>query len=237
MKSLLFFTFFFLTSCASYIQEVHNQIDLEERQMRGISENQQPRNNNQKGAWGNNSLDYTNKYQPPVNRTYTGNGSNRASAQDLMDNDNSGSLWSGKKGDSFLFVNRNIKSEGDIVVIEVRKNLKENISKELERSFPPPKVSAQKGKKPEEEKKEDAPASTNSTGKENKDEVYDKISARVVEKLSKDYLLIRGQKEILHQNVKRYMQYQAVVQSKYVTANDTVSSDDLIEDNIIFIRN
>ena len=73
-----------------------------------------------------------------------------------------------------------------------------------------------------------------SDGKDQK--VHDKISTQVIESVNKDYLLVRGRKEVLFKDAKRYVEIQALVSRKDITDNDTVKSDRILEPKIRVLR-
>lgn len=245
---LLIVSLFFFTSCASYVKSFHRQIDAEEQarraaRARALQQQQYARNGRDNRPIANpvtlNGVPTANtqkNYDPRTKRRYNSKGTRRYKAQDLLDQEGDGSLWSGDNSESFLFVTNNLKRRGDIVIVEVLANLKDKIQEELKRNFPdrPTKKKSKNGdekEKPEEEKKETKTASADQPNK-----VYDKISAKVVELVNKDYLLIRGRKEVMFKNYKRYFEIQAVVSQKDVTSQDTVTSNKILEPRINVLR-
>lgn len=254
MKSLLaVLTLFIFTSCASYVKALHSQIDRGERAKRsrvaapqaaypGYAQNRYSRNGdrrpiqNPKTLGGYPTTNTQKNRNPQVMREY---GSPRVKADDLRDNSDDGSLWSGKNSESFLFVTNNIKKRGDIVIIEVLSSLKDNITEELKRAYPDPPKKKSEGEddKKEEEKKEEEPkvaSAGNDKGKDKK--VHDKISTQVMDTVNKDYLLLRGRKEVVFKKAKRYIEVQALVSRKDITDNDTVASDKILEPKVQVLR-
>lgn len=239
MKFLLMIQLLFLSSCAAYVNSVHRQIDNEERskrarytQYRGQGDRRPIQNPVTLGG-GATANSQKNMY-PGVRRNYQTPGKRRYRADDLVDNQSDGSLWSGKNSESFLFVNNNLKKKGDIVIIEVMKSLKDVIQDELKRNFPEAPKSVKKGKAGTAEKTAEAPAAP--AAAENPDKVYDKISTSVVEQVNQDYLLIRGRKEIMYKKFKRYFEVQAIVSQKDITSRDSVTSPKLLEPKINVLR-
>jgi flagellar L-ring protein precursor FlgH len=254
MKIYLLSLLFVLSSCASYVQNLHNQIDRENYARK------QARQKKYYGPYGSyRGVPYgKNDKRPITNPVTIGNAPNTASTSntrnlppenidqygkkrvkvdDLKDNDGSGSLWSGKTGDSFLFVTNNVKRQGDIVIIEVLKDFKNKITSELKTAFPDRRRRGKKGASAPEEKIEEpgtGPSTTAEGGGEKK--VYDKISATVVEEVNKDYLLIRGRKEILYKKAKRFIEVQALVSRKDISDNDAVASNRILEPKIMVLR-
>lgn len=257
MTKLLPLAFLFvLTSCASYVQALHSQIQREQRGGPKDAVAQQYANTpyaqhqrrrysregdkrpiaNPKTLGGYPTTSNQKNLYPQVRREYT---SARVKAEDLRDNGGDGSLWSGDNAENFLFVTNNIKRRGDIVIIEVLSQMKEDITEELKRAYP----EAPKKKSEEEENKEEAvaeeavaqtpPAQEKEAGTK---KIHDKISTQVVESINKDYLLVRGRKEVIFKKAKRYIEVQALVSRKDITDNDTVASDRVLEPKIRVLR-
>ncbi len=238
MKFLLMVHFLLVSSCASYVQAVHRQIDNEQNRKRsnprykGNPGDRRPIQNPVTLGGAPTANTKRNMY-PNVRRNYQPSGKRRYKASDLVDNSSDGSLWSGQNSESFLFVNNTLKKRGDIVIVEVMKDLKDVIQDELKRNFPDPPKSKKKGAKKGEEKTEEKVAAT---PQESPDKVYDKISTTVVEQVNQDYLLIRGRKEVMFKKYKRYFELQAVVSQKDITSRDTVISTKLLEPRINVLR-
>lgn len=256
MRSLILMTIILLStvSCSSYVQSVHNQISREQnaekmaRQRRyydpygayrGVpmgSRDARPIKNPITLGNTPTSTANTREMKPQADRQY---GKKRTSVDDLKDNGNAGSLWSGKNSETFLFVTNNVKRQGDIVIIEVLENFKKKITSELKTAFPerrrlPKKAGPSKTAevKPDVETPATQPKKDNPTDKK----VYDKISTQVVEEVNKDYVLIRGRKEILYQKAKRFIEVQALVSRKDISDNDAVKSSKILEPKIMVLR-
>ncbi|MBC74871.1 MAG: hypothetical protein CME64_02535 [Halobacteriovoraceae bacterium] len=241
--ALLILTTIFLSSCSSYVKSLHKQINRENR----VQRSQALQNYYQQHPG---MLDRTNDRRPIQNPVTLGGqrtpknlmprvkrqyGNPRARAEDLKDNDDSGSLWSGKNSESFLFVTNNIKRPGDIVIIDVLSKLKDDITEELKRAYPdPPKK--KKGQSESAETAEETQAATEPSAEGKDQKVHDKISTQVVESVNKDYLLVRGRKEVLFKEAKRYVEIQALVSRKDISDNDTVKSDRILEPKIRVLR-
>jgi flagellar basal body L-ring protein FlgH len=172
---------------------------------------------------------------PPQNqRNFDGYGKRRITANDLKDNEQSGSLWTGKNSESFLFVTNNIKRAGDIVIVEVMNPLKETIQEELIRTFPIAKKKKKKGEKKDE--KADKPKEEVAATETDEKKVYDKISTQVVEEINKDYLLVRGRKEVMFKTKKRFIEFQALVSRKDISSDDAVQSTKVLEPKVTVLR-
>lgn len=254
MKALLAIASLFLfSSCASYVQALHRQISQEQRTdnrnpaPQGAYQQQYRNQNpymragdrrpiqNPKTLGGYPTTSNQKNVYPQVKREY---GSPRVRAEDLKDNGGDGSLWSGQNSESFLFVTNNIKKPGDIVIIEVLSKLKDDITDELKRNYPDP-VKKKDSEEADAEKKEPEPQVAENPANQNKaDEkkVHDKISTQVVESINKDYLLLRGRKEVVFKKAKRFIEVQALVSRRDITDNDTVTSDRILEPKIRVLR-
>ena len=229
MKIYLLIVLISISSCASYVQSVHNQIDNEQRKRSRPYQGAPNAINNPRTLNSPNTSNQSN-LPPGVKRSYSNPGKQRYQASDLVDNQSDGSLWSGKNSESFLFVNNTLKRQGDIVIIEVKKQLKETIQSELKRAFPDPITKKAKAAETP------APEAANTNTQENPEKTYDKISTTVIEQMSQDYLLVRGRKEIMYKKFKRYFEIQAIVSQKDITSRDTVPSLKLLEPRINVLR-
>ena len=237
-----FYLFILLTfsSCASYVNQIHRQIDNESGQRRRVQQNQQIAMGQDRRPIQNPvtlgatpTANTSSNYYPENQRNYNSRGVRRYRAEDLKDNDSDGSLWSGQNAESFLFVTNNMKKKGDIVIIDVYSKLKEKIQEELARNYPEAPKKAAKGKDGA-AAEEPPPAAENA--QDNPEKVYDKISTSVIEQVNQDYLLVRGRKEIMYKNFKRYFEIQAVISQKDINQNDIVPSKKVLEPKINVLR-
>lgn len=257
MKTMNLLLLVIMTSCASYVQRMHNQISNAESNSPAKA-----RKRTIKAAYGQKrfydpyggyrGIPVDKRDAKPIANPLTLGGpqvsqdtinrrrnSKRYTANDLKDNSDNSSLWNGKNSESFLFVQNNVKRKGDVVIIEVLNSLKEDITNELKRAFPDTK---KKITKDSEEKKEEKPESkvaekkpeASSNNDENK--VHDKISSVVIEEINKDYLMVRGRKEVLFKERKRFVELRALVSRKNIKDNDTVSSKSLLEPKVTALR-
>lgn len=250
MKTFALALCLILTSCASYVNSMHRQIDREE----GMAD---PRNSlndpysayreqgfkrqgvDRRPIQNPNSLSQlnpTNDVAPPVKRDYRARG--RTSAQDFVDDGGSGSLWVNAPGGS-LFTTDVTKNVGDIVIINVLDNLRGQISSELKRAFPenaPKKKDAAEGADPKAAAAAPAAPPAADKGDELETKVYDKISGVVAEEINRDYFLLRGKKEVVFRKEKRFIEVQALVQRKDISDNDSINSDRLVESRVIILR-
>lgn len=246
---ILLFSFSLLfSSCASYVNGLHRQIDRDERREKGLSSVRDPyssyreqgfkrRRADARPIMNPNSLQQLNPTRdvaPPVRRDYRTQG--RATGQDFVDTGHSGSLWVNPQGGS-MFTTEVTKKIGDIVIVNVLDNLRNQISGELKRAFPEP---VRKKKKEEGKKDAAAAAAAAPTPSAEKDEletkVYDKISGVVAEEINRDYFLLRGKKEVIFRKEKRFIEVQALVARKDIADNDSISSDKLVESRVVILR-
>lgn len=247
LSALILFNFI---ACSSYVNKIHNQIAREEGHTKTPQRRYDPyakyrpnrysRANDRRpiqnpvtlGGYANTAT--TRNLAPSTRRQYQNRGQ-RVSAEDLKDNSTNGSLWSSKNSESYLFVTNNVKKKGDIVIIEVMAKLKDTIQEELKRTFPEKKKKTAKkeGEAETEQKETPAPAAANNSAT---GEVYDKISTQVIEQINKDYLLVRGRKEVLFKDYKRFIEVQGLVPKKYINDNDSIDSDSILEPKITVLR-
>jgi flagellar basal body L-ring protein FlgH len=251
MKISILFVLFFLASCANYVNNVHKQIDREDKMARKDKVNHSP----SPEYWRNrfhpekdkrpvqNPITYSlgsgpsgQAVPPPVRRDYR---PQRYNANDFRDTGNDGSLWANQGSSASLFTYQNDKKEGDIVIINVMENLRNQISAELTRSFPDKpkkKIDGDDKKKDPKAAAAPAPVQPNKDDQEMDMKVYDKISGTVLEEISQDYILVRGQKEVIFKKEKRSIEVQALVSRKDILENDYVNSDKLLESRVFILR-
>ena len=256
MKILFLLMF---SSCASYVSSIHNQIDRDEAMKNGTAHRSDPYSIYREQGFKRTRQDRrpimnpltqqqamsqrpeaNGDILPSVKRDYRP-ANQRASAQDFIDSDNSGSLWASPQTSTSLYGSENVKHTGDIVIIDVLDNLRTQISTELKRAFATedtkpkaasaaatPEATAGGGAKP--------PAGDKAGESDLETKVYDKISGIIAEEISKDYILVRGKKEVIFKKEKRYIEVQALVPRREVGDNDTVSSDKILESRVIVLR-
>ncbi|TNF27314.1 MAG: hypothetical protein EP319_11840, partial [Deltaproteobacteria bacterium] len=244
-----------LSSCASYIDRVHRQLDQEEMKERRFAPQgayQGQRNSNfdlyrQGGRQfvsdrSRPQVSSSNqKFAPPsTKRLYrpVETAKKRYTAQDLTDNGNQASLWA--QDDSQLFQRIEKKRNGDIILIEVAGRLKNEITMELKRAFPDPPKRKKKDddKKAEggEEKKETAAAAAPTDEVPAGNKVHDKISSVIIEEINEDHVLLRGRKHLLYKNRKRLIEIQALVSRKDISDDDSIISDNILESTVNILR-
>ncbi len=250
MKSFTIFFLLFLVSCAGYVTNVHRQIDREEgrgrvkvkeekdhfARYRRLRPDGDKRPVKDPVTYSLNGSGPGSAYKPPVKRDYR---PQRHKASDFTDSEGDGSLWANQGSSSSLFTYQNDKHTGDMVIINVLENLRNQISAELKRTFPdkPKKDKKKEGK--EGEKAAAAPATPPAGANDHHEmdmKVYDKISGTVTEEISKDYILLRGHKEVIFKKEKRAIEVQALVSRKDIMENDYVNSDRLLESRVFIIN-
>jgi flagellar L-ring protein FlgH len=253
MKTALLFLLFTLVSCAGYVDSLHRQMDREEKIVKNTRE-YQPKDRYEAYRAQNrfhpendkrpikNPLTYSlgsdpsGQMKPPVKREYR---PQRYKADDFVDDENSGSLWANQGSSSSLFTYQNDKHTGDMVIINVLENLRNQISAELKRSFPDkPKRTGKELKEGGGDDKKAAAAPAGGPNNQADDidmKVYDKISGTVMEEISKDYIVLRGRKEVIFKKEKRSIEVQALVSRKDIMENDYVNSDKLLESRVFIL--
>ncbi len=247
MKNLtVFFLLFFFASCTNFVNNMHRQIDREENvgksnpdDLRNQYVNTAPdsyrrfRPENDKRPIKEPvtySLGQETTSRPATKRQYR---PKRYKADDFIDSENEGSLWANQGSSSSLFTYQNDKRTGDMVIINVLENLRNQISSELKRTFPDkPKRNDSKN---ESKTAAAAPANAPAADSEMDMKVYDKISGTVMEEISKDYILLRGKKDVIFKKEKRSIEVQALVSRKDIMENDYVNSDRLLESRVFIL--
>lgn len=251
MKIILLLLLSTLVSCASYVNQIHRQLDNENRVAKRKETDQRDpyAAYREKNRWRTdddrrpvkNPVTYSlsdggpsGQVKPPVKRDYR---QQRYKANDFVDDDNGGSLWANQGSSSSLFTYQNDKHSGDMVIINVLENLRNQISSELKRTFPDKPVRAKDGAKGGKADATAAAAPTTPSADNEMDmKVYDKISGTVTEEISKDYIVLRGRKEVIFKKEKRSIEIQALVSRKDIMENDYVNSDRLLESRVHILR-
>ncbi len=250
MKTLLLGILLFFVSCANYVNSLHRQIDNEERnevarkrssrdRYSAYRERDRFRPEDDKRPVKNPvtyslGSDPSGQVKPPVKREYR---PQRYQADDFVDGDSGGSLWANQGSGASLFTYHNDKRTGDMIIINVLENLRNQISSELKRTFPDrPKRAGKELKEGGESSKSSAQTVPGAPADNEMDmKIYDKISGTVVEEISKDYILLRGRKEVIFKKEKRSIQVQALVSRKDIMENDYVNSDKLLESRVFIL--
>lgn len=224
-----------LYGCASYINEMHRDLDRQENLQRprpNINTFDQYRHDNKASGKTSLTSKYVKNLRPSVKRKYVPK--SRAKAEDLYDNQNVGSLWSGAGNDSYLFTKNTEKQLGDIIIIDVFKKFKDEIVLELKRAFPDPAMAA-KDKSKDDKPAQPAPTESGAGEKDNSKSV-DRVSAVIIEEINQDHLLLRGRKSLLYKRRKRLVEIQALVARKDISDDDSVSSNKILESSVHVLR-
>lgn len=254
MKSPIIFLLLFLVSCSNYVSNVHRQIDREENygkrkpktadtrdhfaayRRKRLDPNRDRRPVKNPVTYSLNGTGPSSQIRPAVKRDYR---PQRLQAEDFTDSESDGSLWANQGNSASLFTYQNDKHTGDMVIINVLENLRNQISAELKRTFPDKPVkgkAGEKGKKDDKAAAAPAPAAPAGDGQEMDMKVYDKISGTVMEEISKDYILLRGHKDVIFKKEKRAIEIQALVSRKDIMENDYVNSDKLLESRVLILN-
>ncbi|WP_127715668.1 flagellar basal body L-ring protein FlgH [Halobacteriovorax sp. HLS] len=247
-KLLIIISTSLLFSCSNYINKMYNDLDRDQVRRNPPRQDQFQRFRNptaQNNYHNQLSRPVANNYQndrnrpPQVRRNYKPQSSikKRYTADDLTDTSrNDSSLWAGKGRQKHLFTAQKDKKHGDIILVNVKKTLKNDMTLELKKAFPDyPKVA----KAPEkDEKKEQSaqPENDDQAKSEKEGKVYDRISSVVIEEINEGHLLLRGQKSVLFKKRKRLVEIQALVSRRDITDSDTIDSDKMLETSVHILR-
>ncbi len=250
MRILFICFLFILTSCANYVNNIHRQIDREEKVARGDTRGEMKdhyapyksrfnRDDDKRPVKDPRTFSMSDggpsgQLKPPVKREYR---PQRYQKDDFVDNDSAGSLWANQGSSSSLFTYQNDKHTGDMVIINVLENLRNQISSELKRVFPDRPKKVVEGEKKDSKNPAQAPAQNGPAREEEMDmKIYDKISGTVMEEISKDYILLRGRKDVIFKKEKQSIEVQGLVSRKDIMENDYVNSDRLLDSRVFIIR-
>ncbi|HXH32063.1 MAG TPA: flagellar basal body L-ring protein FlgH [Bacteriovoracaceae bacterium] len=248
MKLFLLSLLLLQVSCVSFVNRIHKQIDREERKESG---QRAPEKQDRFAAYRNRDRFRPEEDKRPIKNPISyslggaaGQGSpqrrdgKRVQAEDFVDDTNNGSLWANQGSSSSLFTYQNDKHAGDIVIINVLENLRNQISAELKRTFPDRPRKPKEGDKPVKGEEKVAAASPLQAALDNEVDikVYDKISGTVTEDISKDYILLKGRKEVIFKREKRSVEVQALVSRKDIMENDYVNSDKMLESRVFILK-
>lgn len=246
---IFIFLSFFLTSCAGYVANVHRELDREMAEQQGLNSGDEfdqfrrpkklipPAQRMRSPERDSNQQSYAprvkRQYRPAPQREEERT-QGRVTASDLVDNNPSQSLWVENNESLDLFTDNKSLKHGDIVLVNVYKKLKNEITLELKRAFPTPPAKKKDGEEGETAEAKREPADDEMA--ENETKVYDRISTVIVEEVNKDHVLLRGRKNLLYKNRKRLVEVQALVARRDLTDTDTVDSNDIIESSISILR-
>lgn len=237
-----------LSSCGSYINSMYREFDRADQKGRPVkqrdsfSQYRYPEKfKTPSRLTTTTSSKNLSRIDPSTKRLYKSGAKKRFSADDLNDNSSTGSLWSGEGRDASLYSVDQNKRNGDIILINVMAQLKNEITMELKRQAPPPKKKkTAAGEKPKEGAPAEAAAAAKPEVKEEEatdvEKVYDKISSVIIEEVQKEHILLRGLKNVLFNNQKHLVEVQALVSRRDVGTDDAVSSDKIVEYSIQVVR-
>lgn len=250
---LLIFTLM-TTSCANYISKMYNELDgpqrrqvEQQRRANADTKFDQYRQARRSADRPQDRRSFTSSkrsnVQPQVKRQYSQTASPRVTASNFYDNRNDGSLWAGDGNENYLFTKNKWKRNGDIILVNVQTRLKNEITMELKRAFPPmPKLLGQGGENaPQQPGQPGQQAAAGAGAGDDEDKsadskIHDKISGVIVEEISRDHLLVRGQKNVLFKNRKHLIELQALISRKDINEDDTVNSTKFLESSVTVLR-
>ncbi len=240
-KYLILLIALMTTSCANYINKMYNELDgvqpqeLEQKRANVDSTFDQYRNRKQQAPHISSATRRT--MEPQIKRNYT-QPSNRVTASNFHnDTGNYGSLWAGSGNENYLFTKNKWKRNGDIILVNVQTKLKNNITMELKRAFPPiPTLGGEKTAEQTAQQPAAAPGADQDEDQSSETKIHDKISGVIVEEISRDHLLVRGQKNVLFKNRKHLVELQALISRKDINEDDTVDSLKFLESSVTVLR-
>lgn len=235
----------FLSSCANYINKIHRDLDRADAKQYKQRKKKYDTFNQFRQRPRSNRISTMNRANlaPSVKRKYRPvQEKKRYTADDLTDNTAPASLWAGSGNDNYLFTKNKWKRNGDIVLVNVQGDLKNLITMELKRAFPimPKRNKGGKKKTPDAGApgQAQAPAQPEvpADAPQGDEKVHDKVSTVIIEEISKDHLLVRGQKFLLFRNKKHLVELQALIARRDIQDDDTVDSNSFLESTISVLR-
>jgi flagellar L-ring protein FlgH len=142
------------------------------------------------------------------------------------------SLWTGKGTDSYLFSDTTERKTGDLITIDVYKNLRNEIASELKIDA---ETASNEGTEGEKEKTEgEKPVEEAETASD--DKPSDQISTVVEEDVNQTHLLLKGKKTVVFRGKKKLLEIKALVAKKDIKSDDRVDSKNIMETNITVLR-
>lgn len=248
---LLFVLLSLTSSCANYVKRIHGELDQNYNKTPQFKDDQNLKYY-QKNAGGKAAgLGKNGQGVPPLNaanmqqikqKSYRPTSSRGTPADNFFEDDVDGRLWDATEPKNFFFVNHVLFNLGDIVMIDVKKDLRNEINLELSRLFTPPsKIKKEEIKPPAgapAAKEENAAANgEDGAGAEGGQETtYDKIPGILSEFIGKEYFLLRGRKEVFFKRRKRLIELQALIKKVDITPAKLANSDNFIEFNVTVLR-
>ncbi len=248
----IFLVCFLLTlfgSCSQLVGKLHNQIDHQSgtpvqpgtHNFKNFQQNSDNpyRKNDLRPIQGaqtlKGNLNEQNGQLPLIKRKYR-TLSGRFRSDDFLDQGaDSASLWSGEGKDNY-FLNTELKlKSGDLVIVKVLEELKNQISDELKRSFPR-EVPVPRERTPGAKNAGPNPAGSQAANSEEQTKIYDKISSKVLDQINDEYVVLKGIKEVLFRARKRFIEIQALVPKKDIQEDKVVLSDKLLETKVKVLK-
>lgn len=234
----------FAISCSSYVNKFHKMFDAEETAYArpGKDHFNVYKNKKHTSKIADNyrvSSKNTNQMSPTTKRQYLPKKTHRRyTADDLTDNQNSESLWAGQGRDNYLFSNKKEVKTGDIILINVRAKLKNEITMELKRNFPDrPKPRPKTAEGATAPAPAAPPAASGDSDKVSGNQVYDRISGVIIEEINDDHVLLRGRKHVLFKNIKHLIEVQLLVPRRDINKDDdSIDSDRSLESSVLVLR-
>jgi flagellar L-ring protein precursor FlgH len=187
----------------------------------------------------------------------------RKTRNDFIDGGNGGSLWGTYDNTTSFFTNAMTIRETDIIVLEVLEDMKKTITRELRKAYPPHMggsiLSAAHASNQSKIQRDAASTSASASAKdpaainpltgpiaggadkEDADKevaeiVYDKISTRVVERISSDHVILKGKKEVIFRGKKRYIEIEAMAKAAEIEEGGKLKSDKIIESRVTVLK-
>ena len=236
-------SFLIFVSCSSYVEKAYvypdksgynryNQIQKKEIS-RGIASRNSTSSNS---SSRNNRTSRRKDFLPRTKMRYlkrNSSGLETKKVNDLRDNGNDGSLWKWRGQENYFFSRNNSKKNGDVVTIEIKKNLHNSILDEIHNHI----LKKSKGIRMKRYSLKREISSEKKPGNSSKiDEVYSKIPSIIVKNKEDGYLVVQGEKFFFYKNKKNLVRVKALVRKSDIDPRDIVDSDNILNINISVLR-
>ena len=204
------FLIFFMSGCANYISNMHQEFDKYDK--RGKSS----RDLQSTGALERLAED------------------KRYNSGDFKDSSQNTSLWVGNGKENFFSSGGVRKEKGDLVTIHVYGKLKNQITNELTRLYPVSKESPSgSGETNTNSKTKEKPSTVSDSDTKT---VHDKISVVISKEVRDNHVILTGRKQLMFQNNRHLIEVQALVHRKDIANDDSLNSNKIIQSNIRVLR-
>jgi flagellar basal body L-ring protein FlgH len=173
-------------------------------------------------------------------------GFRRVTRHDFVDNSpNENSLWDSQGQENFLFAHNRQRAPGDLITVDVERELRREIQFQLWMTLPPEQRRARRPASPEqpaegqqaqgpdnrtaEERNKDAAEEAAKTNVTNSGKDDDIVRMEVAENIGNGIVRLVGQKRVIYRGVSRVVEVMALVNNKDVDDNNRMRSSAFLD--------